>query len=434
MALVIATALAAGVAPAVLGGAAAVAAPAPVTASTGTVTQEGGPLVVPSGEEGPVTTRVTVRLSHYTGGKIKARLLLPTKPHEAGSELPAYHAVASTCAVNGGAFKACSWANWANVATLPEVDTQAGYDTTLTYDIRVDATSTGAYLGDVPAYLEVTDEAGTVTDRGPVSFKFVKGTPEANLRTTVLARDKAGVLWQYESSGRADKPLKARERIGGGWNAYTSITSLTHRTAAGEGALVTRDRDGVLWYYQGSGNPDAPFKPRVRIGGGWNQYTAIVGHGGGLVARDKDGKLWVYLRSGSDDPTQMFMTRGLVGSGWNAYNLIAGRGGGYEAVARDTGGVLWSYGFRQGGGGYYEVYAPRTRIGGGWNVYDSVVSTGDLDGSILDPGTSDDFLARDKDGRLWFYAGRRAAVGPATVPGPTRRQIGSGWGIYDAIL
>ncbi|MFF3602851.1 tachylectin-related carbohydrate-binding protein [Streptomyces sp. NPDC002463] len=431
MALVIATALAVGVAPALLGGATAVAAPAPVTASTastGTVTQQGGPLVVPSGEEGPVTTRVTVQLSHYSGGTIKARLLLPTKPYEAGNENPAYRWVTATCAVNGGAFKACGWDNWDNVATLPEVSTNAG-QTTLTYDIRVDATSIAAYLGDVPAYLEVSDETGTVTDRGPVAFRFVKGTPEAQYRTTVLARDKAGVLWQYESSGRADKPLKARERIGGGWNVYTSITSLLPRSAAGQGALVARDRDGVLWYYEGSGNPDQLFKPRVRIGGGWNQYTALAGRDGGLVARDKDGRLWVYMRSGSNDPTRMFMTRGLVGTGWNTYNLIASRGD-YEAVARDASGVLWSYTYRSGGGGYYEVYAPRTRVGGGWNVYDSVVSTGDLDGSILDSGTSDDFLARDKDGGLWFYAGREAAAGP----GSTRRQIGHGWGIYDVIL
>ncbi|MEE1814950.1 hypothetical protein PUR59_07985 [Streptomyces sp. SP18ES09] len=86
----------------------------------------------------------------------------------------------------------------------------------------------------------------------------VPDEPEPRLRTTILARDKAGVLWQYETSGRADQPLKARERIGGGWNVYTSLTSLGSRTAAGEGDLVARDRSGVLWYYEGSGTPTPP--------------------------------------------------------------------------------------------------------------------------------------------------------------------------------
>ncbi|WP_225803276.1 hypothetical protein [Streptomyces sp. NK15101] len=73
MALAIATALAVGVAPAALGGATAVAAPAAVagaTAETGTVVQEGGPLVVPSGEEGAVTTRVTVTLPAGHAGPV----------------------------------------------------------------------------------------------------------------------------------------------------------------------------------------------------------------------------------------------------------------------------------------------------------------------------------------------------------------------------
>ncbi|WP_158718990.1 hypothetical protein [Streptomyces globisporus] len=423
MALVVATTLTSVAAVSSVG--TATAAPTPPatttsTASTGTVVQEGGPLVVPSGEEGAVTTRVKVSLSHYSGGRMKARLLLPTQPHEAGNENPPYTGVTSTCAVNGGAFQPCGWDNWYNVATLPEVDTQAGYSTTLTYDIRVDARSYAAHLGNVTTTLEVTDEAGNVTDRGPVAFQFVEGTPEAYLRTTVLARDRSGVLWQYESSGHPDKPLKARTRIGGGWNAYTAIVPVTSRTAAGRGDLLARDKDGVLWYYEGSGNTAAPFKPRARVGGGWNQYTAFTGFGTGLLARDKAGTLWRYSFTGADDPAYVLEGRRDMGGGWNIYTAIAGPAQGYNLVARDKDGVLWSYGTR------FPGFYPRERVGGGWNVYNSLAWTGQLISS------NDNLVARDKGGRLWAYDS--VYRDSDLVPVSTRKQIGWGWDIYDTIL
>ncbi|SEL36216.1 hypothetical protein SAMN05414137_1081, partial [Streptacidiphilus jiangxiensis] len=37
-----------------------------------------------------------------------------------------------------------------------------------------------------------------------------------------------------------------------------------------------RDASGVLWLYQGTGNPAAPFKSRVRVGGGWNTYNTLA--------------------------------------------------------------------------------------------------------------------------------------------------------------
>ncbi|MFJ3581761.1 hypothetical protein ACIPPS_05935 [Streptomyces sp. NPDC090127] len=404
---------------------AATAAPVPPgttasTAATGTVVQEGGPLVVPSGEESPVTARVKVALSHYTGGRMKARLLLPTQPHEAGNELPPYAFVDSTCAVNGGAFQPCSWDSPHHVAPLPEVDARAGYSTTLTYDIRVDASTYAASLGTVTATLEVVDGTGRVTDRGPVSFQFVKGTPEAHLRTTVLARDTSGVLWQYESSGRPDKPLKARTRIGGGWNAYTAIVPVTFRNAAGRGDLMARDKDGVLWYYEGSGNTAAPFKPRARVGGGWNQYTALTGYGTGLLARDRAGTLWRYSFTGADDPAYALEGRTNMGGGWNIYTAIAGQAQGYNPVARDKDGVLWAYDTR------FPGFSPRTRVGGGWNIYNSLAWTGTLTGS------GGNLLARDTSGKLWAYD--TVYRGSGIVPASTRKQIGYGWGIYNTIL
>ncbi|MEU7122224.1 hypothetical protein [Streptomyces zaomyceticus] len=431
VAVAIVVALAAGVAPAALGGAAAVAAPpsprAVAATGTGTVVQEGGPLVVPSGEEGAVTTRIRVTLPAGLTGPVKARLLLPNPTWDLPDfDTPAYEPVTPTCSVNGGAFWPCPWDSPGNEVLFPA--TAAG--TTLTYDVRVDADTRAAVMGKLAATLEVTDATGAVIGSGPVAFHFTRGTPENYRRTTVLGRDRAGVLWQYESTGRPDKPLKARERIGGGWNAYTSITTLTQRTAAGEGDLVARDKAGVLWLYKGSGNPDAPFKPRVRVGGGWNVYTAITSRGGGLVARDKAGVLWWYNGTHHDALRPPFEPRQNIGGGWNSYTALVGSWTDLTAVARDRAGVLWSYGFNTPPPGFDPKYAPRVRVGGGWNVYDRIATAGQLSGSPVN-----DFLARDPQGRLWLYEGvDRDYDLVAIVPAPTRRQIGHGWGIYDTIL
>ncbi|MEU7292005.1 hypothetical protein AB0A76_02180 [Streptomyces exfoliatus] len=430
-ALAIATVLAVGVTPAVLGGTATAAVPpaagTATTSTTGTVVQEGGPLVVTSGEEGAVTTRITVTLPTGHTGPVKARLLLPKPTWQWPDGAEGYDPVTPTCAVNGGAFSSCPWNIPGNEVVFPATEAS----TTVTYDIRVDADSRAAVMGTLTATFEVTDETGAVIGSGPVVFRFVSGTVEASRRTTVLARDKAGVLWQYPSSGRDDKPLKARQRIGGGWDIYTSITALGWRTAAGQGDLVARDKAGVLWHYEGSGNPAAPFKPRVRVGGGWNTYTAITANAGGLVARDQEGVLWKYTRpfaepDGGEVSTDLFWPRQRMGHGWNAYNVIEGQGYDDDAVARDASGVLWSYRMARDSstGG---AYSPRGRVGGGWNVYKSLTWAQNLNGR-----GQDDLLAVDKNGRLWLYESSSWNYGQ--LPSSIRKEIGWGWDIYDEIL
>ncbi|MFH8711701.1 hypothetical protein [Streptomyces zaomyceticus] len=433
VAVAIVAALAAGIAPAALGGAAAVAAtPSPTageTTETGTVVQEGGPLVVPSGEE-VVTTRVTVTLPEGASGPVEARLLLPITWDFVNSDTyPLSWDIAPSCSVDGGPFRPCPLEDPAgglnrgpHVATMPVTEAAP----TITYDIRIEAGRDARRWKDVTGTLDVGAGGAPDLASGPVGFRFAHNTPAPGLRTTVLARDKAGVLWQYEGTGLPDKPLKARERIGGGWNAYTAITGLGERTAAGEGDLVARDKAGVLWFYEGSGNPDAPFKPRVRVGGGWNVYTALTTRGRHLLARDKDGTLWYYRRTPAGSPSVPFQGREeMADGGWSAYSSILGRGLGADVVARDKAGVLWSFtDYHQSNG---LKFAARQRVGGGWNTYDRIAVARDLSGSRVA-----DYLGRDKNGYLWLYEGIRR--GGNDVPPPSRRQIGHGWGIYDTIL
>ncbi|MGJ7416885.1 tachylectin-related carbohydrate-binding protein [Streptomyces cinereoruber] len=434
--LVLATALVAGVVPVSLGAGAAFAAPAPAApapaVATGTVVQEGGRLTVPAGEEGPVTLRLKATLPDGVTGPVRARLALPVKQFPPAGPNPHRLAAAlvSTCAVDGGAFAPCVWdAPWLDGEDYPypvRIDlpvTEAA--TTLGYALTIDTSLDQAWVGSLDAPVELTDSTGTVVARGTAGLDFVAGTPAPKFLGTVHARDKAGVLWRYEGTGRADKPLKPRKRIGGGWNVYTSVVPLFNPRADGTGDLVARDGSGVLWLYKGTGDPNAPFAPRTKVGAGWNAYTAMAGRSNGsLVARDEDGVLWNYERT--VNRSSPFYPRSRVGAGWNVYDTLVGYGRG--PVARDSHGVLWKYDETAGTDPEGYPFRGRMRVGGGWNIYTAVVGTVDL-------GPRDyygDAVARDRSGALWFYQG--VYRGGTTVPGPTRTLVGGGWNSYDLLF
>ncbi|MFF5453717.1 hypothetical protein ACFY40_21115 [Streptomyces sp. NPDC012950] len=207
-------------------GAAAPAAPGVTAAAPGTIVQEGGPLTVPAGEEGPVTTWLTVTLPPGTTGPLREkRLAFEVENGRPGSR-PG-QLVTSTCAVNGGAFAPCPWRSpdpetvegvWLGF-DLPRAEVPAG-SSTVTYDITVDTGSGTGWLGLLSSPVELRDQRGVVA-RGELSFRFVPGTPEAWRRST--PRDRDGVLWQYDATGRTNTPLKPRKRVGGGWNVYDLV-------------------------------------------------------------------------------------------------------------------------------------------------------------------------------------------------------------------
>ncbi|MDV5145023.1 N-acetylmuramoyl-L-alanine amidase [Streptomyces sp. SBC-4] len=249
-------------------------------------------------------------------------------------------------------------------------------------------------------------------------------------RYNVLARDTAGVLWQYQGTGKG--AFLNRYRVGPGWGAYNTITPMTALRADGTGDAVARDKDGVLWYYKGSGNPSAPFASRLRVGAGWNMYDKLLGardmNADGrpdLIARDKTGVLWLYKNTGaSPNP---FATRVRVGGGWNIYNELISTGdmtgdGKPDLIARDKTGVLWLY---KNTGASPNPFATRGRVGGGWSTYNVMVGPSDLD---LDG--KPDLIARDAAGDLWFYKNTNGYPNPYA----TRVRVGGGWGIYNLIV
>ncbi|MGW1927143.1 tachylectin-related carbohydrate-binding protein, partial [Streptomyces massasporeus] len=378
-------------------------------------------VVVPAGEEGAVTTYLTATLPAGATGPVTARLWWSDIAWIPGGDYPhLLRYVTFSCAVNGGPFTACHPSNSGNGPDVSSELPTAEAARTITYAVRIDA-ATFAEGSPLRGSLSLTGATGAHLATGPVEIQFVPGTPEADQRTVLHARDRDGVLWQYEGTGKAAKPFEARTRVGGGWGAYTALTKLGPSTANGGGDLVARDGSGVLWYYSGSGDPAAPFWPRVRVGGGWNAYTSLTGTPNGLLARDRSGVLWHYRRAHEAPPHAPFEAPVRVGGGWNAYTAVTALGNGL--VARDTSGTLWRYADAAGNDPAVP-FAPRVRVGGGWNVYANVVGTGDL-GRL----THQDLVARDGDGRLWAYEGDWRGA-----PGPARTQVGRGWNIYDTLL
>jgi hypothetical protein len=55
------------------------------------------------------------------------------------------------------------------------------------------------------------------------SIQFARGQAPADLRWNLLARDSGGVLWQYTGAGNATAPFKPRVRIGAGWQIYNAL-------------------------------------------------------------------------------------------------------------------------------------------------------------------------------------------------------------------
>ncbi|WP_030748001.1 VCBS repeat-containing protein [Streptomyces griseus] len=116
-----------------------------------------------------------------------------------------------------------------------------------------------------------------------------------------------------------------------------------------------------------------------------------------------------------------------VGTGWQVYNKVFTPGdmngdGRADVLARTPGGELFFY---AGTGHMTGPLSTRKRIGGGWDLYDQLVGVGDANGD-----GKGDLYARDRSGRLWFYA----ATGDSSRPFATRRLIGQGWNGYNQLV
>jgi hypothetical protein len=303
-------------------------------------------------------------------------------------------------------------------------------DYTITYTLT-SGPKVAAWKVLADAVLQVV-EYGSDNPETTSTFKVLSPYPVPE-RYRIFGRSPNGSMTFYDGTGKATTPFSPGDYFTNGWQIYTTATALSAVTQHGTGDAVARDKSGVLWYYRGSGTHYYDmFRPRTKVGGGWNTYTRIVGAGdltgdgrADLLGRDASGVLWLY--KGTSSTTAPFAPRTKIGGGWNTYKSLTATGdltgdGRADLIAVDGSGVLWLY---KGTGNAAAPYAARTRIGTGWGGYTALVGPGDL--------TSDgrsDFIARDAAGVLWLYKG----TGSAAAPYAARTRIGGGWNTYDLIF
>ncbi|MEV6012384.1 FG-GAP-like repeat-containing protein [Streptomyces sp. NPDC051976] len=232
-------------------------------------------------------------------------------------------------------------------------------------DMRTGSSSNGGTLGSGPT------GSGWPTSSTIVPF----GDLDEDRYNDILVRDSGGKLWRYSGQpGKPFTPSSPHMLIGGGWNIYNTLISAGDFNGDFHPDLVARDTAGNLYLYESSGA--GAFAPRVKIGYGYGIYTLMTGINtpngvGRLLARDASGVLWRY--DGVGNGTGALRPRVRIGGGWNVYNSVVGVGdlngdGRPELLARDAAGGLWRY---DGTRDY--LFAPRVSLGGGWQTYKALL-------------------------------------------------------------
>ncbi|TWG03534.1 VCBS repeat protein [Streptomyces brevispora] len=140
----------------------------------------------------------------------------------------------------------------------------------------------------------------------------------------LLARDAKGNLYLYKGNGLGTK-FEPKVKVGYGWNTYTKIVGAGDLSGDGLADVVARDTKGDLYLYKGTGNAAAPLKARVKIGTGYNIYKQFAAPGdidgdgkADLVGVDGKGDVYLYTSTG----TGKIAKRVKIGYGWNIYNNV----------------------------------------------------------------------------------------------------------------
>ncbi|MEU3428382.1 VCBS repeat-containing protein [Streptomyces gardneri] len=310
-----------------------------------------------------------------------------------------------------------------------------------------------------------TPYESTVGSGWQVYNKIVSpGDVNADGRADVVARTKDGQLYLYLATGDLNRPLGGRISVGSGWHVYDQLVGAGDVTGDGRADLYGRDTAGNLYFYSGTGNTAVPFAGRKLIGGGWGAYNQITNFNEGtLLGRTNAGTAYNYsagtngtlsAREQIGDPGDFAGIVQFSGGGSNpstGKDTLVGRTGagtlkGYFA---DTTGNLLSMGDVSDPGEYADTSFTNTSsfnsdsysdiaevwsngslwidyspIGSGWGVYNALVGPGDLSGD----GKAD-LLARDRSGVLYLYRGN--GKGDAFA---SRIRVGGGWGGFNKLL
>jgi hypothetical protein len=242
-------------------------------------------------------------------------------------------------------------------------------------------------------------------------------------KADVLAIDpNSGALLMYKGTGGGAFD-GGGVQIGSGWASFTALLS-TEFSGDGKQDLLARGSDGTLYLYRGNGRGGFLTGAGESLGGGWQNFTAIVAPGDwsgdshpDLIALSSDGTLYLYRGNGESG----FIGGGIpIAAGWQNYNALLAPGdwsgdGKPDLLVRSaTDGSLQM--FRGNGHGSF-VTGGGQRVGTGWGGFTALTARGDFSGDGYP-----DVLARAADGGLFMYRGNGETGFIAPYP-----QVGSGW-------
>lgn len=293
---------------------------------------------------------------------------------------------------------------WERTITVPEGASTGTWDVTL-FPLR---DSLGNSSGDFRSLGSVEVTAG---NSAPEASPSIKSQGE------IVAFDSSGQLWNYGHSGNG----ATRVMIGAsGWTTMDEIHTVDWN-ADGYIDIIAQSKSGRLYYYQAK--PEGDFTRRTIGSSGWAPYDLTVTkwrtgdkYPVVIAKNSSTGKLYVY----PNDSGTWLSPRYLLGSsGWSDYTLTAmdwDRDGQKDVVAKTPAGQLKLY--RGNGAGTF-ISETRTVVGrSGWNSMSNIVTSNGYAGE----GTAG-LIARDSDGRLWYYPADKSSWAP-------RELVGTGWWSY----
>lgn len=186
------------------------------------------------------------------------------------------------------------------------------------------------------------------------------------------------VYWDhFQLNSARDDGSWVSTKIFTNWKTRTRIIAPGDVTGDYLPDLVSVDSAGVLWIYPGKGN--GTFSSPSRVGGGWSQYNALVGHGdfngdgkADLLARNKStGVVYLYKGAGKSG-TGAFAARVKVRT-WGSYNAFDAVGdftgdGKADLLIRNASNTLYLY--PGTGKATSEIFGTPKSLGTGFQQYD----------------------------------------------------------------
>ncbi|MET4782129.1 GH25 family lysozyme [Glaciihabitans sp. UYNi722] len=261
----------------------------------------------------------------------------------------------------------------------------------------------------------------------------------------MVVRSIGGLLKLLPGSTAPKAAYNPGQVVGSGWNVFRAVIGAGDINGDKKPDLIGVGTDGSLVFYQGNGSAggvNLSYRPGLRIGSGWQAFTAVIDAGDfdgngtrDLIGIRNDDTMWFYEGTGVISPsgTGAYKPGVQIGaSEWAGMrSLIAGDftlDGRADVLATRIDGSL-----SLGGGVRRTVadspwFAPQVSIASSaWGAQSTLVSAGDANSDGVT-----DYVARRPDGSLFFYQGTAAmtASSSGSMPGV---QTGSGWNVFQTV-